>query len=80
MPSWSELLTEIQPHKDEYGNDVPPLTLDLLRLKYIKKLSDITGRNTIAYYSGWLKPGRKQNVDINDSDITGIMNAVKGLD
>lgn len=39
-----------------------------------------TQRNVIAYYSGWLKAGRTQNVDINDSDITGFMNAIKGLD
>lgn len=80
MPSWGELLIEIQPHKDMHGNDVLPLSVDDLRKKYISLLSQTTGRNVIAYYSGWLKQGRVQNVDINDSDITGFMNAVKGLD
>ena len=39
-----------------------------------------TGRNVITYYSGWLKPGKTQNIDINDSDLTGFMNAIHGLD
>lgn len=80
MPSWGKLLDELQPTKDDSGNDIPGLTLDGLRGKYLKKLSDKTGRNTIAYYSGWLKDGKNQNVDINDSDITGFMNAIHGLD
>lgn len=80
MPAWGELLKELQPHTTADGLDVPGLTLDELRTKYICKLSKKTGRNVIAYYSGWLKPGKTQNVDINDSDITGFMNAINGLD
>lgn len=80
MPTWGELLFELQPKKDSEGNNIPGLTLDELRAKYLKMLSDKTGRNIIAYYSGWLKQGRNQNVDINDSDITGFMNAIHGLD
>ena len=80
MPSWGELLNELQPHKNENGEDVQGLTVDELREKYLKQLSQQTGRNVIAYYSGWLKPGKTQNIDINDSDITGVMNAIKGLD
>lgn len=80
MPSWGDLLNELQPHQNENGEDVQGLTIDDLRNKYISQLSTITGRNTIAYYSGWLKPGKTQNIDINDSDITGFMNALKGLD
>lgn len=81
MPSWCELLSELQPHLDfATGNPVPALTVDELRTKYIKLLADKTGRNVIAYYSGWLKPGKTHNIDINDSDITGFMNAIKGLD
>lgn len=80
MPSWGKLLDELQPTKDASGNDVPGLTLDELREKYLEKLSVKTGRNVIAYYSGWLKSGKDQNVDINDSDITGFMNAINGMD
>ena len=80
MPSWGELLAELQPHTDANGQNVPGLSFDDLRTKYISALSQKTGRNVIAYYSGWLKPGKTQNIDINDSDITGFMNAMKGLD
>lgn len=80
MPSWGELLIELQPHTNENGENIEALSFDMLRTKYLSLLSQNTGRNVIAYYSGWLKPGKTQNIDINDSDITGFMNAVKGLD
>lgn len=80
MPSWGELLLELQPHTDANGNTVAGLSFDDLRTKYIYKLPEYTRRNVIAYYSGWLKPLKSQNIDINDSDITGFMNAIKGLD
>lgn len=80
MPTWGELLQELQPHKDENGNDVPGLSLDKLRSKYLSLLYEKTGRNIITYYSGWLRPGKSYNVEINDSDMTGFMNAIKGLD
>lgn len=87
MPSWGDLLNELQ--RPQYGPDgsiLPSMTIDDLRRKYIEKLSIETGRNVIAYYSGWLKPGRNLNTDINDSDMTGFMQAIhqmnceKGLD
>lgn len=80
MPSWGELLAELQPRTDASGKVIPALSCDGLRQKYISALSAKTGRNVVAYYSGWLKPGKTQNIDINDSDITGFMNALKGLD
>lgn len=80
MPSWGELLIELQPHLNANGENVPALSFDDLRAKYISMLSEKTGRNVITYYSGWLKPGKTQNIDINDSDITGFMNAMRGLD
>lgn len=80
MPSWGELLNELKPRTDATGKNIPALTFDELRTKYISALSKKTGRNVVAYYSGWLKPGKTQNIDINDSDITGFMNALKGLD
>lgn len=73
---WGELLAELQPRTDANGKTIPALTCDELRTKYISALSKKTGRNVVAYYSGWLKPGKTQNIDINDSDITGFMNAL----
>lgn len=79
MPSWGDLLSELQMHTNDKGETVAAISLDELRTKYIMELSKATGRNVIAYYSGWLKPAKNQNIDINDSDITGFMNAIKGL-
>jgi len=66
---------------------ITPDPLSILRRQYIKDLSDYTGRETIAYYSGWLyKPVNVPGVEIDDSDMAGFMEVVhdlkcdKGLD
>ena len=46
MPSWSEILTEV----DSYSN--VGVELDKKRKEFFDKIHDITGRNVIAYYSG----------------------------
>lgn len=80
MPSWGELLAELQDRQSPEGDFIKALSLDELRYKYLANMYACTGRNVIAYYSGWLKPERKDNIDINDGDITGFMNAIKGMD
>jgi hypothetical protein len=47
MPSWNEILEETQncPRND---------AIDYIRRKYLKELFNVTKRNVIAYYSGWL--------------------------
>jgi len=72
MPSWNELLLEIQESGGAY---------DVIRRKYLKKLHEKTERNIIAYYSGWLNK-KIPNIDfgINDYDKNGFMNAIKNLD
>lgn len=69
MANWNDILNEI--NSDNH--------LDNVRRKYLRELSDYTGRNTIAYYSAFLER-QVTNVDINDSDMNGFMNAVHGLD
>lgn len=75
MPTWDAILKEI-------GNVENPI--DRVRRKYIKQLSNHTGRNTIVYYSGWLqKPVlSNQGIDfsINDNDKNGFMTVVNKLD
>ncbi|MBQ7099076.1 MAG: serine protease [Oscillospiraceae bacterium] len=71
MPSWEELMTEVQQ---------PGIGVNELRTKYMNALSEKTGRNVIAYYSGWLLPGREDNVEVNDRDMTGFMIATRDLD
>ena len=46
MGNWKEILDEAK----KAGS-----TQDIIRRKYLKKLSDYTHRNAIAYYSGWLQ-------------------------
>ncbi|RME80562.1 MAG: S49 family peptidase [Zetaproteobacteria bacterium] len=59
---------------------------DRVREKYLKALSEHTGRNVIAYYSGWTEVGDNlQQVApsmllINDWDKHAFMAAIKGLD
>ncbi len=45
MPSWGQVLQELQS---------APGALDQVRRKYLQSLCAKTGRNVIAYYSGWL--------------------------
>ncbi|MFC1566214.1 S49 family peptidase [bacterium] len=73
MPSWNEVLKEMQ---DSKRSDA----LDFVRRKYLKKLNEKTGRNVITYYSGWLQKRGISNVDINDDDKNGFMNAIHNLD
>ena len=71
MAGWDDILTEL-------NHTMSPS--DFVRRKYLKQLSECTGRNTIAYYSAFLTRPNVQNIDINDSDMTGFMNALKGMD
>lgn len=70
MPVWEEIMKEIHSM---------PSSMDVIRRKYLYELSEYTGRNTIAYYSGWLQNTSK-NLDINDNDMNGFMNSVYMLD
>ena len=73
MPSWNEVLIEIQDCKRTDA-------LDFIRRKYLKELQALTGRNVIAYYSGWLqKPGLAET-SISDVDKNALMTTIHGLD
>lgn len=69
MPSWGEILNRMN------GESV-----DGVRREYLKSLSDKTGRNVIAYYSGWLQKPNIASTSINDDDKNGFMSAIYGLD
>jgi hypothetical protein len=75
MPNWNQVLNEIQQLQIQ-----GQASQDILRRKYLTQLHEKTGRNVIAYYSGWLsKPGLAQ-LTINDEDKNGFMSAVHQLD
>lgn len=71
MADWSEILKELQ----QAGN-----SFDNIRRKYLRELSDYTGRNVIVYYSGWLQKQGNSNVIINDLDKNALMTTIRGLD
>jgi len=73
MPNWGDVLREIQscPRKD---------AVDSTRRKYLKILSEKRGRNTIAYYSGWLQKPGVLSQSITDDDKNGLMATIHGLD
>ena len=73
MPNWVEVLTEIQ----GTPMDNP---LDTVRRKYLKILNQYTGRNVIAYYSGFLQKPSSLETAIDDNDKNAFMQAVYGLD
>lgn len=72
MGNWKEILEEIQ----KLGS-----TFDIVRRQKMETLGKVTGRNTIAYYSGWLQKQLDPRVaSINDNDKNGFMSTMKGFD
>ncbi len=49
MPTWGQILGEIR-QEIQRGNQ---LAFDAVRNKYIRELSNFTGRNTIIYATRW---------------------------
>jgi ATP-dependent protease ClpP protease subunit len=76
MPNWKEVLEEIQV---EAQKGVPN-ALDVIRRKYILDIQKKTGRNVIAYYSGWLQRGNAIDVIVNDKDKNAFMVNIHKLD
>lgn len=68
MPNWGEVLQEITGAKI-----VSPV--DAVRRKYLAKLNKYTGRNVIAYYSGWLQ---YKHIPMDDAISYGLK--VKSLE
>lgn len=73
MPNWNEILKEMQDCKRVDA-------LDYVRRKYLRQVSEITGRNTIAYYSGFLQKSGSNQLSINDNDKNGFMAVIHKMD
>jgi len=75
MPNWKEVLEEVRAAGSTY---------DGIRRKYLKNLHQVTGRNVIVYYSGWLQKPQlaSKGIDfgINDADKESFMFVIHGLD
>lgn len=76
MPNWRDLVDEINASAN---------VLDIVRRKYLAQLYDVSRRNVIVYYSGWLQKRElvQQGVtgfELDDSDKNGFMVAIHQLD
>jgi hypothetical protein len=79
MPNWSDVLKEINNARSDHQKAANGV-FDEVRRNYLAELHKYTGRNVIAYYSGWLqKPGLLQT-SLDDEDKNGFMAAIHGLD
>ena len=70
MPSWNEILDESRAASQH----------DLIRRRYLAECHRISGRNVIAYYSGWLQKNVPVGLSINDEDKNGLMTVIRGMD
>jgi ATP-dependent protease ClpP protease subunit len=76
MPTWGQILNEI--NQGIQRGDTR--AFDTIRQKYVRALSDFTGRDTIVYASKWTSGDAPPNlVSIIDEDIQGFMEAIHGL-
>jgi len=71
MPNWKEILNEIT---------AAGSTHDVIRRKYLEKLHEVTERNVIIYYSGWLQKPGLPGTEVNDNDKNGLMNTIHNMD
>jgi len=71
MPNWNEVLNQVS---------AAGSTFDVVRRQFLAALHTKTGRNVIAYYSGWLQKPDIKGSEINDEDKNGLMTAVHQLD
>jgi len=76
MPNWKEVLAEIQ---NESLKAIPN-PLDVVRRKYLSEIHKKTGRNVIAYYSGWLQRPNAIDSIVNDKDKSAFMLNIHKLD
>lgn len=76
MPNWKEVLEEIQAEVAKKN----PTPLDTVRRKYLALIEKSTGRNVIAYYSGWLQKPGVFDTSINDKDKSAFMVTIHHMD
>lgn len=85
MPNWSEVLQEIQKLSAQQQqlsaqhHFLANNAINIIRKDFLNKLHLRTGRNVIAYYSGFLSK-QVSGIEINDEDKNGFMMAVHRLD
>ena len=79
MPNWGDVLDEINQYAAQ-AQHASASASDVIRRKYLDGLFNYTGRNVIAYYSGWLSKPGLAGTEINDEDKNGFMMAIHKMD
>jgi ClpP class serine protease len=77
MPSWADILTEIQTEAQANPQDNP---IDTVRRRHLTALHQHTQRNVIAYYSGFLSKPGIAGLTITDEDKNGFMATIHNMD
>lgn len=86
MPNWNEVLQQIQQVQANHlaaanqNQQLAAQAINIVRHTYLQQLHAKTGRNVIAYYSGFLSKPNVGGIDINDEDKNGFMMTVHKLD
>lgn len=95
MPNWGDIVKEIHTVQAEELNRANQASLEVQRCQvnaqvfnainvvkktYLDRLFTRTGRNVVAYYSGFLSKQPIKGIEINDEDKNGFMMAVHKLD
>jgi len=76
MPAWGDIFEEI---KEEA--ETQPSPFDTVRTKYLKQLTDHTGRDAILYSSGWTElEANSTKFSISEPDVHGFMQTIHGLE
>jgi hypothetical protein len=74
MPTWGAILKELNAEKN-------PAKFDVVRRKYLRELSEYTGRATILYASRFTSPNGAgpDLLSITDEDLQGLMEVFQGI-
>ena len=76
MPTWGEILKEVQQSAQERGPEGPDF--DGIRRKYLANLHTLTGRPVILYSTDWFQ-SQDPAVAISLEDMQGMMEVCKDL-
>ena len=79
MPTWNEIVGEIETHVETHEGRARD-ALGTARHNYMQRLHEKTGRNIIAYYSGWLSKGSSPAMALADEDKNGFMACIHKMD
>jgi hypothetical protein len=82
LPYWGDILKEVARSTEQRASLNLGPDLDGIRLKYTKKLYQLTGRAVIVYASGWLQGVGRQETgySVQGSDVHAFMEVCHGVE